>query len=196
MTLLPCGSGFVWESLNTKGSNMRKLAVVLPTLLLALACAIFALNSLQLQSPMNQVLTGDPRNTGIGVSVHFSDYINTNVLVYDLKSVSPTNSEADVFRVLLQFADRMQSKQFKDVQLCFRGKFKFDIGGEYFRKLGVDYSSQNPVYTMRTFAENLMNADGTHAYPEWTGGLIGVLQKQMADFADFHKKWYVEDMAR
>ena len=33
------------------------------------------------------------------------------------------------------------------------------------------------------------------AYPEWTGGLLGVAGKQIEDFNDFHMKWYLEDLA-
>jgi hypothetical protein len=175
---------------------MRKLAVALPMSLLVLAVAIFALNFFHLQSPMNRVLEGDPRDSGIDVSVHFENYVDTSVLVYDVKSVSGAKSAADVFRVLLQFAQQAKSKEFREVQLCFRGNVKFKMNGPYFRKLGEEYSWQNPIYTIRTFPENLANPDGTRAYPEWSGGPIGVLHKQMEDFANFHKKWYLEDMAR
>ncbi|WP_197530230.1 hypothetical protein [Deferribacter desulfuricans] len=103
---------------------------------------------------------------------------------------------ADVFRVFLQFAEKMQSKEFKVIELSFKGKTKFKINGDYFRTLGKEYSWQNPVYTMRTFPEHLMNPDGYRAYPEWTGGLLGVLVKQMEEFNDFHKKWYLEDIVK
>jgi len=36
--------------------------------------------------------------------------------------------------------------------------------------------------------------DGKKAFGTWTGGLLGVLSKQMEDFGEFHEKWYVEDM--
>jgi hypothetical protein len=51
------------------------------------------------------------------------------------------------------------------------------------------------VYTIRTFSENVMNPDGTNAFPQWTGGMLGVLKEQMEDFDDFNKKWYLESWA-
>jgi hypothetical protein len=39
-----------------------------------------------------------------------------------------------------------------------------------------------------------MNPDGSSAYPEWTGGWLGVASKQINDFNDFHSKWYLDDM--
>jgi len=37
-----------------------------------------------------------------------------------------------------------------------------------------------------------MNPGGSRAYSGWIGGVLGVLEKQMEDFNDFHKKWYSE----
>jgi hypothetical protein len=48
---------------------------------------------------------------------------------------------------------------------------------------------------MRTFSENLVTPDGQRAFPVWTGGLLGVLQKQMEDFNEFHQRWYIRDLA-
>jgi len=149
-----------------------------------------------LQSQMSDVLKGDPRNNGVEVSVYYGNYIDPSILIYDLKSISKTNSMSDIFRVFLQFSEKVQSKKFDVVELAFRGKTKFKIKGDYFQALGEEYSWQNPVYTMRTFPENLMNLDGSMAYPKWTGGLIGVTGKQISDFNNFHKKWYLEDIAK
>jgi len=60
----------------------------------------------------------------------------------------------------------------------------------------MEYESQNPVYTIRTFPENLYTIDGKNVYGEWTGGLLGVVTKQMEDFNDFHKKWYIDEMTK
>lgn len=175
---------------------MKKSIIAICTIILVVIIGIYSFNYLQLQSQMNDVIKGDPRNNGVEVSVHFGNYVNPSVLVYELKSISGTNSVADVFRVFLQFAEKVESKKFDVVELSFRGKTKFKINGDYFQELGKTYSWQNPVYTMRTFPENLMNSDGSRAYPEWTGGWLGVLGKQMEDFNDFHKKWYLEDMTK
>jgi len=155
-----------------------------------------SVNYFQLQSQMNNVLKDDPRNNGVEVSVHYSNYVNSSILIYDLKSISKTNSMADVFRVFLQFSEKVQSKKFDVVELSFMGKTKFKIKGDYFQTLGKEYSWQNPIYTIRTFPKNLINLDGSMAYPEWTGGWLGVAEKQMEDFNDFHKKWYLEDIAK
>jgi hypothetical protein len=140
---------------------------------------------------MNAVLKNDPRNSGVAVLVQHRS--NPSVLVYDLRTVALTNSMADVFRVLLQFAQTEKSREFESVELAFRGQPRFVMSGKYFKQLGDEFGTQNPVYTMRTFPENLSRPDGSHAYPTWTGGWIGVAGKQIEDFNDFHRQWWLQD---
>jgi len=47
---------------------------------------------------------------------------------------------------------------------------------------------------MRTFPENLLKPDGSRAYQTWTGGLLGVVGKQVEDFNDFHRQWWLGDL--
>ena len=61
--------------------------------------------------------------------------------------------------------------------------------------LGEEFGEQNPVYTIRTFPEHLSRPDGAQAFSTWTGGILGVLSKQMDDFNKFNKEWYIEDLS-
>ena len=172
---------------------MKKTIVVVLVILVLGAVGAFAVNHIHLQSPLNSALKSDPRNDGIDVSAHYGSYINPSTLVFDLRKVSGSNSSADVFRVLLQFAERMKEKRFDDVELAYKGKTKFKLEGSFFRTLGHEYGSQNVIYTIRTFPENLKTPAGNRAYPEWSGGWLGVMNKQMEDFNDFHKQWYLSE---
>lgn len=159
------------------------------------AAAVFGTNYLTLQKPMSEVVGSDPRNEGISVSVNYGKYVNPSKLVFDLRKVSGSNSLADVSRVLLQYAAALKAKEFERVVLAYGGTQKFQINGTYFQSLGEEYGTQNPVYTMRTFTENVYELDGTAAFGTWTGGLLGVVGKQMEDFNEFHKQWYLSDIA-
>jgi hypothetical protein len=181
---------------NAKPSRHSRRWLLLLGVPLLLIAAIYGWNYLALQSPMNEVLREDARNNGISVSVHYSYYLDPSTLVFDLHDVSMTNSKADIFRVLLQYAAKMKSSHYDKVHLAFRGETKFILDGDYFQQLGQEYGAQNPVYTMRTFPSHLKRADGNEAYGSWTGGMIGVLQKEMEDFNSFHDKWYLEEMVR
>lgn len=153
-----------------------------------------SLNPSELQGPMDNVLKDDYRNSGIRVAAYYRSPVDSSILVYDLLEISGTNSRADVFRVLIQFADKMQHKLFSEIHLCYKGTVKFRLPGSYFSKIGREYAFQNAVYTMRTFPEHLLTNDGQRAYPVWEGGVFGVLEKQMQDFNDFHDRWYLNDL--
>ena len=167
-----------------------------PLIILSLITSLYCTENTEnnpFQPLMNEVIESDSRNKGIEISVYYGD--NQSILEYDLKSISNENSIADVFRVFLQFAEKVKSYKFDKVKLAFRKKVKFVINGDYFQKLGEEFSFQNPIYTMRTFPENLMNSDSSKAYSKWTGGWLGVSKKQMEDFNDFHKKWYFSELS-
>ena len=159
-----------------------------------LILTIFLTNYISLQKPLSDVIDSDPRNEEIDFSVHYGYYVSPSILVLDVRSISGDKSAADVFRVLLQYAEKLSGKEFDRIELSSKGKTKFILEGDYFQTLGKEYGTQNPVYTMRTFTENLYGPDGQKAFGSWTGGLLGVLGKQVEDFRDFHKQWYIEDM--
>lgn len=162
----------------------------------AIAGGTYTINYFELQQPMNEVLTTDQRNAGLRVNVHYGVYVNPSVLIYDLRSLAGTNSKADVFRSLLQFAEKMKTKKFDRVELAFKGTTKFVLDGEYFQELGKDYGTQNPVWTMNHFPEKLRLPNGQRAYETWTGGWLGVAGKQIEDFNDMHDKWYLKEALR
>jgi hypothetical protein len=170
----------------------RTVSILLGTVCTA-ALVIAAANYVNLQHAMSQVQQADPRNEGIRVFVHYKYFVNLNTLVYDLREVSGTSSPMDVTRVLLQYAEQQKERSFTVVELSHRGNGKFLLQGDYFRKLGQEYGTQNPVYTLRTLPENLYKSNGSHAFGTWTGGMLGVLGSQMDDFTTWHRAWYIDE---
>lgn len=168
-----------------------KIAIGVPMAFLSLVAGV---NYMNLQRTMAHVQDDDSRNKGIEVFAHYKYFVNPSVLVYDLRNVDETSSPIDVTRVLLQFAERQKDKQFANVELTFKGENKFVMEGSYFRTLGQEYGVQNVAYTLRTLPQNLYKPDGSRAFDEWTGGLIGVLARQMEDFDSWHRAWYIDDL--
>jgi hypothetical protein len=178
-----------------KVAMFRRLAVSIGSFAIIVAAVLFA-NYLLVHRSLSSVLDSDTRNNGVAAFAYYDYFVFPSTLVFDLRGVSETNSPADVFRVLLQFAASQKDRDYEAVKIAFRGKPKFLLKGAYFKTLGVEYGTQNPVYTMRTFPENLYRSDGTAAFGMWTGGLFGVLGKQTEDFIEFHKQWYVNELAK
>lgn len=145
--------------------------------------------------PMLATLKDDPRNEGVGMLAYHGQLVRPHVLVVDVYAVDPEKSPADVFRALLLYAAAMQGRTFDAVQLASRGRVKYTLSGDYFATLGREYGEQNPVYTMRTFAEHLRAPDGSLAFEPRAGGMFYVLGAQMKDFAQVHRHWYIDDLA-
>lgn len=163
-------------------------------IILIIAIGIYAFNYFTLINPIANKINEDSRNDKIIIDVHYKFYILTNTLEFNLKNVPSDKAAADVFRVFLQTTSVLKDKKFDKVELKYNGTLKFILNGDYFSKLGKEFEEQNPIYTMRTFPENLYNPNGQESYSKWEGGMLGVFSKQMEDFQDFNKKWYRDDI--
>ncbi len=173
---------------------MRRFLILLAAFALA-AISIATGNYFLVHRDMRAAIDSDPRNAGLVFYSYHDKLVTPGTIRIDLRDVASTNSSADVFRLLLQFSAKQKDKNYDRVILAFRGDARFILKGDYFKKLGMEYGTQNPVYTMRTLPENVFNIDGTPAFGTWTGGMIGVLGKQMEDFTELHKRWYINSLA-
>lgn len=155
-----------------------------------LAGSLWLWNYEAVAGPVGDLLALDPRNPPGTMSAHFMGYVDPNSLDLDLKDSSSAISCADLMRMLFVAAEAMRTRPFDRVLLARNGEGKFWLSGGYFGELGVQYlAGQNPVYLMRTLPQNVQTKDGGPAYPTWTGGVIGVLGKQMDDLNSFCRSW-------
>jgi hypothetical protein len=167
---------------------MKKFLIII-----ILPVCILLINYSLVTIPSNSVISGDGRNDGVNIWVHYEYFINPGTLVFDLRSVRGDKSTVDVFRVLFQVAEKLQEKRFDKVILSSKGNRKFYIEGSYFKEIGSSFSYQNPMYLLRTFPENTFLMNGTKAYSTWTGGFIGVMGEQMKDLNELAKDWFLAD---
>ncbi len=119
--------------------------------------------------------------------------VSPSTLVIDLWDVDGETAMVDVDRNLFDAAAALKDKTFGEVVLAYRGRTRFRIDGAEFHAIGQERGWQNPVYTIRTLQEHLTKADGSRAFETWTGGLLGILGKQMEDHAEFHAQWWMRD---
>ena len=167
---------------------------------LALIASIFTIilsfNFIILQSSMHDVFEKDARNRGVQIYAHYDYFLNPNVININFWNIEDDKTMADIDRLLFQFAELLKDKSYGKVIFSFRFNKKFFMKGEYFKKIGEEYSYQNPVYLIRKFPEELYNMDGSKAFSTWTGGLFSVLKNQMEDHNKFHQVWYLGDWAK
>lgn len=195
------GSAPAPEQLNSQpeppAPAKRSKAIIIPIVVVAiLAIAVLAIwlyNQSVLQAPLSKVLDSDSRNKNVIARAHFDHWVDTGTVVFDLPDVSGESSAGDIFRVFLQFAESQKDHTYKQVVLAAYGEKKFTIPGDYFHDLGVEYGSQNPLYTMRTFPQHVADMNGVHPFPEYSGGVLGVLSKEMEEFTDMNRQWFQDD---
>ena len=171
---------------------MKKILIIVTLLLIS----IFSYNYFTLQSKLDKVINEDSRNKGITIYSHYDNFINPKILIFNLWDIEGDKSMADIDRVLLQFSEVMKNENFQELIFSFRFNKKFFITGKYFKKLGEEFSYQNPVYILRKLAENIYKLNGQKSYSTWTGGLIGVVKEQMEDHNEFHQEWYLKDWSQ
>jgi hypothetical protein len=172
---------------------MRLIAKVCAAVVIV-AAAVAGWNHVSVNGPVAKRLAQTPANEKLNVLAYHQYAVLPSVLVLDLRKVGEDASAADSIRVLLQSAEALKDKKFERVVLAHRGKQKLQLEGDYFKKIGEEFEFQNPVYTMRTLPENVQHLDGSPAYGTWTGGVLGVLGKQMEDLISFAKDWYLQDL--
>jgi hypothetical protein len=160
--------------------------------IIAALMGVWALNYFAADRPLQRVLTADQRNHAVKASAHWGSWLNPDTLVFNVTDVSGA-SRMDVFRVFLQYADEVQNKHYSRVILAAKGTAKFEIDGVYFQGLGKEYSSQNPVYTIRTFPAHVVTMDGARPFHEYEGGIFAVLTAEMDQFTKFSDEWYLND---
>jgi hypothetical protein len=178
-------------------AKRSKAIIIVPAVIVAVLAAavlgIWLYNQTTLQGPLSKVLDSDSRNKNVIAKAHFDGWIHTDTVVFDLSDVSGESSAMDVFRVFLQFAQSQKDRHYDKVILAAYGEKKFTIPGSYFHDLGVEYGEQNPMYTIRSFPQHVTDMNGIQPFPEYTGGVLGVLNKELEEFNDMNKQWYQND---
>jgi len=160
------------------------------SLLAAFVILVLTANFLYVSWPAYSRAASDPRNEKVRIASYLRWGIDPSTLVVDIWSVNSGAAMIDVDRGLLEVAAALKDRSFSYIILSYRGQPRFRLTGQYFKKLGEERDWQNPVYTIRTLAENLQTPEGMAAFPTWTGGMLGVLNKQMEDHKEFHLRWY------
>lgn len=135
----------------------------------------------------------DDRNGHVTMVPYLRWGVDPSTLVVDIWSVDlARTSMADVDRELLDIAEGLKDRTFSTVQLAHQGRIRYQMAGDYFKRLGEERAFQNPIYTVRTLPENMLDPDGARAFSQWSGGFIGVVAEQMKDHEKLHLNWYIQ----
>ena len=166
--------------------------------LIALLVALLAVaggNGIYVTAPALSALRQDDRNAVVTMVPHLRYGIDPTTLVIDLLSIRPEATIADVTRALFMTAQSLTSRDFNSVHLAYRGATRFVLPGSDFKSIGADFATENPLYLTRTLPEKLAKPNGERAFETWSGGVFAVTAKQLEDYAEMHRQWYLNDYA-
>jgi hypothetical protein len=141
--------------------------------------------------PAATAMNGEHKVTAV---VYRNALVDPTTIVFDLWNVRSDAAMTDVDRMLFKTAAGLKDKHFKSVILAYHGKGRFKLEGDEFHTIGVEWGDQNPIYVVRTLQEHITHMDGTAAFGVWTGGLLGVLSKEMEEHQELHMRWYILSM--
>jgi hypothetical protein len=162
---------------------------------LAVVSGLGAWNYFGVYGPVAKRLAQDERNLKVTVWAYRQYGVSPSTVVFDLRGVNQDAAALDVTRALFQGAESLKETRFELVILAHLGEAKLYLQGDYFQDLGQRFKTENPVFLLRTLPENVHKLDGSKAYGTWTGGLLGVVGKQMEDLGSMAKDWFLADMA-
>lgn len=167
---------------------MKKVAILFFTVVLFFALIVVG-NYYFVGRLAKNAVDQDSRNSGFKFEVRFSYYLKFNELTINLIEVGSHNAPLDLMRSILQISRSLEGLEFEYVNLQRNGQDRFIIPGSYFYKIGQEFGIQNPIYTVRTFPENVLNTKYTHAFRKHDGGVLAVAAAQLNDFKDFADAW-------
>jgi hypothetical protein len=156
-----------------------------------LGVAVYTANYFLVGRPVANALDEDSRNEGYTIKAHLRFYVDPTTLVLDLTSIEHA-SPADLIRGLLNGSAALHKsgRRFNRVILARSHNEVLYIEGDDFEELARESEmGENPVYLVRTLPEKLHKPDGRQAFGSWSGGLLGVVARQMEDVNAAAHEW-------
>src|SRR4051794_27303078 len=122
--------------------------------------------------------------------VSYAGLFGTDTVVFDLRDGGSAGARRiDPIHLLMQFSSKLDLYSVNRVVLARNGNKRFYITGTDLRPLANSYENGGRAWAFNNLPANIYRMDGTRAYGEWTGGWLGVLQKQSEDVNRFITEW-------
>jgi hypothetical protein len=126
----------------------------------------------------------------VNADVYYDDVFSNDVVVFDLKDGGSYEARRiDPVHLFLQFGTRADLSSVRRVVLARNGRKVFYIDVSDLRPLTESYEGGGRVWAFNNLPGSVATMSGERAYAEWTGGWLGVLQKQTEDLNHFIEQW-------
>lgn len=128
-------------------------------------------------------------NDVIQASISTPSLLDAEIVRLDITDVSASASIADVVRVTLCFAHGIDDMGYRDLELAAGGQVRYRTSRSSLSPLAQEFKTGNPVFAFRKWPSILRSTDGSQAFGEWTGGILGVLSKELEDVNSAVRFW-------
>jgi hypothetical protein len=129
-------------------------------------------------------------NGVVEARVSYAGLFGTDTVVFDLRDGGSSGARRiDPVHLLMQFSSKLNLYSVDRVVLARNGDRRFYITSNNLRPLADSYKGGGRSWAFNNLPANVRRMDGTRAYNEWTGGWLGVLQKQSEDLNRFITAW-------
>jgi Zn-finger nucleic acid-binding protein len=124
------------------------------------------------------------------VRVCYSGVFGGDTVVFDLRDGGSAGARRiDPVHLLMQFSDKLDLYSIRRLVLARNGRHRFYIIASDLRTLADSYAGGGRMWAFNNLPSKVRRMDGTHAFEEWSGGWLGVLQKQVEDLNKFITDW-------
>lgn len=126
----------------------------------------------------------------INADAYYRHFYSSDTVVFDLLGAgSPSARRIDPVHLVLQFAGKLDLQSIDTVILARNGEGVFIIESADLRELATSYANGGRPWSFNHFPERVYSMTGQPAFGTWSGGLLGVLGKQLEDLEFFIKRW-------
>ncbi|MCE9552053.1 MAG: hypothetical protein K8T91_01585 [Planctomycetes bacterium] len=126
----------------------------------------------------------------VRADVYYDGFLSTNAIVFDLKDGGSSSARRiDPVHLFFEFSAKSDLNSSTRIILAHNGQQKFYISNSDLKRLSESYAGGGRPWAFNNLPERLRTMSGSQAYESWSGGWLGVLQKQTQDLNDFITMW-------
>lgn len=139
---------------------------------------------------LREKLRSCPTFEAVEADVYYRGVFSGEVVVFNfVDGKSSSTRRIDPVHLLLEFAGKLDLSSVRRVVLARGGRDIFYVSSKELRPLADSYAGGGRVWSFNHLPESVRTMSGRPAFEEWTGGWLGVLQKQAEDNNKFIRDW-------
>lgn len=172
--------------------SVGRAALIVVIIVIVIATAWSSHENSRITRPLQVIRESDEKFKGIVAEASYGAFADTGRIVFNIKKIEKPEEITPLILFIL-YAGKMNDSTFKKVELQYKGKTKFVMEGDYFKRIGTQTQIDKPEKIAVEIPPLLKKPNGLPAFTEPFGDEQWVAQKQIKNLRDFLLDWYVND---